>query len=477
MNVLRKYALLFQIIQRIFDVGILLFITWMMAKKGSSPELMYILGIYGSLLMAVIFSLFKIYRSWRRVTVFEQLQGLLFAWVCVLVVFSIIILLMSNKGQLPILWPIRFFPWQEFLLWSLLVFLGLGAIRVAVKLLLTLFRKKGFNQRHAVIVGTGEAGRKMAQYLDENKRMGINLIGFFDDSLAKGEVVKTSPSVLGTVLGSIDECPEFSLTRQIDMAFIALPMRAEGKINELVWGLGTKGVTVLLVPDLFTFGIQKAKVHQMGELHLIDFNVFPGWKRTFDIIFSIMLIMLTSPLWVMIMVLIKMEDGGPIFYKHPRIMETGKRFDCLKFRTMHINADQRLNPLLEQDPALREEWERTYKLKNDPRVTKVGRFLRKTSLDELPQFLNVLAGQMSVVGARPIVPEELEKYYKDIALTYCSMKPGITGPWQAGNRSDTEDYDERVKLDRSYVLNNSMWFDIKIILKTFWSVLKTKGAY
>jgi len=144
---------------------------------------------------------------------------------------------------------------------------------------------------------------------------------------------------------------------------------------------------------------------------------------------------------------------------------------------MYPNADKRLRELLDQDPALQEEWEHTYKLKNDPRVTKAGRFLRKTSLDELPQFLNIIVGDMSVVGARPVVPEELEKYYKKTALTYCAMKPGITGIWQVGKRNDTVNYDERVELDRWYVLNCSLWLDIRVIIKTIWRIIRPKGAY
>jgi len=355
--------------------------------------------------------------------------------------------------------------------------LGLVAIRIVVKLFLVFIRERGYNQRSSVIVGTGEIAINLAKYLHENEWIGIKIRGFFDDRLAEGAVIKASPQVLGTVLGPIEKCPKFSLARGIDMVFIALPMHAQKKIGKLIWDLGTKGVNVFLVPDLFTLGVQKAKVHQMGELHLMDFNLFPEWKRPFDILFSTVAIILTSPLWLMIMILIKMEDGGPIFYRHPRVMETGKRFNCLKFRTMHVNADERLEELLKDNPAAGEEWERTYKLKNDPRLTRVGRFLRKTSLDELPQFLNVVAGQMSVVGARPVVPEELEKYYKKTALTYCAMKPGITGPWQAGKRNDIQDYSERVELDRWYVLNTSAWIDIRIIFRTMWSMLRRKGAY
>ena len=160
-----------------------------------------------------------------------------------------------------------------------------------------------------------------------------------------------------------------------------------------------------------------------------------------------------------------------------RIGESGQVFGCLKFRSMHINSAQHLEVLLASDPVLQKEWQETFKLKNDPRITRIGRFLRKLSLDELPQFVNVFWGEMSVVGARPIVSEELTTYYNKTAITYCAMKPGITGPWQVGKRSDTEDYNERVDLDRWYILNASIWLDIKIIIKTVLKMFITKGAY
>jgi putative colanic acid biosynthesis UDP-glucose lipid carrier transferase len=477
MNILRRYASLINAIHRIADIAILLIITWLVKKFYGQPELMRVLAIYGSLLLAIIFSLFNVYKSWRSISLLNQIKTLAFAWISVLLIFNILILLLSTEEQLAVLWPFCLFRDKTFLLWSLFVFLGITAVRIAARFSLAFFRKRGYNQRSAVIVGAGEAGRKLAHFLHIKSWMGIRVIGFFDDRFSKGEEIKVSPNVPGTVLGPVDECLEFSMSKGVDMVFIALPMRAEEKINRIVWGLGTKGIDVFLVPDLFTVGIQKSTIRQIGELYLLDFNLFPAWKRLFDILFSLAVIIFTIPLWLAIIIFIKMEDNGPIFYKHSRVMDSGKTFSCLKFRTMHVDADQRLHDLLEKDPALQEEWERTYKLKDDPRITRVGRFLRKTSLDELPQFINVLSGQMSVVGARPVVPEELEKYYKDTTLTYCSTKPGITGPWQAGKRSDIEDYKERVELDRRYILNCSLWLDIQIIFKTIWSILRGNGAY
>lgn len=226
--------------------------------------------------------------------------------------------------------------------------------------------------------------------------------------------------------------------------------------------------------------MKKEKVnvlHEPGEIPPGIVNFFPRWKRVFDIIFSLLFICVTFPLWLLISFLIKLEDKGPAFFKQSRIGENGKSFEFLKFRSMYVDADKKLKEILERDSTLRKEWERICKLKNDPRITRVGRFLRKSSLDELPNFINVLMGQMSVVGARPIVLEELKKHRKDSILHYCAMKPGITGLWQVGKRSDIESYEERVKLDEWYVSNVSLWLDLKIIFKTMVKMFLGRGAY
>jgi Undecaprenyl-phosphate galactose phosphotransferase WbaP len=203
----------------------------------------------------------------------------------------------------------------------------------------------------------------------------------------------------------------------------------------------------------------------------------PWWKRPFDLAFSIFAIIITLPIMVPIAIIIKLTDKGSIFYGHERVGYKGKKFKVLKFRSMYMDADRRLKEILENDPKAKEEWEKTFKLKKDPRITPIGKFLRKTSLDELPQFFNVLKGDMSVVGPRPVVEEELKKYYKDKAKYYLSVKPGITGYWQVEGRSDIENYGERVKMDVWYVKNQSFLLDLKIILKTIWVMLTGKGAY
>ncbi|HCN6724594.1 TPA: sugar transferase, partial [Escherichia coli] len=169
------------------------------------------------------------------------------------------------------------------------------------------------------------------------------------------------------------------------------------------------------------------------------------------------------------------KDGGPAIYSHERIGKGGKIFKCLKFRSMVTNSKEVLEDLLSKDIQAKQEWEATFKLKNDPRITKIGHFLRRTSLDELPQLFNVLKGEMSLVGPRPIITAELEKYNDEVAY-YLLSKPGMTGLWQVSGRSDV-DYETRVYLDTWYVKNWSMWNDIAILFKTIGVVLKKDGAY
>ena len=178
---------------------------------------------------------------------------------------------------------------------------------------------------------------------------------------------------------------------------------------------------------------------------------------------------------LIIAVLVKLTSRGNVFYGHKRVGKNGKEIKCWKFRSMYSNSQEMLETILKTDPAMKKEWEENRKFVNDPRVTPLGKFLRKTSLDELPQLFNILAGSMSFVGPRPVTRDELEKYgdYADFIL---SVTPGLSGMWQISGRSDTG-YEERINLDTYYIQNWSTWFDMWIIIKTVWVVLNGKGAY
>lgn len=199
-------------------------------------------------------------------------------------------------------------------------------------------------------------------------------------------------------------------------------------------------------------------------------------KRIFDIVVAVTSLFSLSLLFLTIMAMIRLRSNGPIFYAHQRVGYGGQMFPCLKFRTMVVDADERLCKLLERDPEARQEFELYQKLKDDPRIISgIGSFLRKTSLDELPQLINVLLGQMSIVGPRPVTEGELDKY-KDAVDDYFKSRPGITGLWQISGRSNLS-FDDRVQIDRTYIYGWSFLQDLRIILSTFRVVLLRHGAY
>ena len=197
-------------------------------------------------------------------------------------------------------------------------------------------------------------------------------------------------------------------------------------------------------------------------------------KRVFDLVASLGLLIVGWPLFMYLAWRIR-QDGGAAVFAHRRVGQGGKLFDCYKFRSMRVDAEEQLRELLATDPALRVEWEKEFKLKADPRISAIGRFLRRTSLDELPQVFNVIKGDMSLVGPRPVVQAELKRYGHDVDY-FLMVRPGMTGLWQVSGRNDVG-YDTRVYLDTWYVKNWSLWYDIAILFKTIKVVFRRDGAY
>ena len=200
-------------------------------------------------------------------------------------------------------------------------------------------------------------------------------------------------------------------------------------------------------------------------------------KRLFDIVFSLSVLIFCAPVYLILAGLIAFTSSGSIFYIQERVGKNYRHFGCIKFRTMIPDADRVLLEMIAQSDELRQEFSENFKLKADPRITKIGRFLRTTNLDEFPQFINVLKGEMSVVGPRPLVPEELERYGKNIDRVL-TIRPGITGLWQVSGRNDLP-YDERIQIDVNYVNHRNFWLDLLIVLKTIRLTVMTKnnGAY
>ena len=413
----------------------------------------------------ISFQSFQLYRSWRGWKFFLEFLIILKAWGAVigLLLFYFFIFKISIAYSRVVI-----------LIWSITTPILIFCIHLVARKLLRMLRTRGKNLRRAVIVGAGDLGVNLVKELESMPWAGIEILGFFDDKVDE----ENYEDVLGKpILGNIGAITDYLEVQDIDYVYIALPMRAEKKIFKILRECRSLGARIFLVPDLYLYGLHHAEMQSLGRLLILNFNPNTEWKRSFDLVFSIMILICTLPLTLCIAALVKLNDGGPVFYRHKRITAAGKKFNCLKFRTMRVDADKELERILEEDEDVKKEWENSYKLKNDPRITRIGTFLRRTSLDEFPQFINVIRGDMSVVGARPIIGKELNGFYKESAGRYCSMKPGITGPWQVGRRSNVEAYEERVQLDDWYILNYSLWTDIKIIIKTVYCMIVGKGAY
>ena len=464
---LREQSSLIVRLLHLLDCLLVVTYLWLLVSWYRVPWSPFYTKLIGITFVAcfISFQSFQLYRSWRGWKFYLELFYIIRAWGAVigLLLFYFFIYKISHAYSRLV-----------FMIWSMTTPFLLFLFHVAARKILQAIRQKGRNVRRAVIAGAGELGVNLVREVEAMPWAGIEVLGFFDDKLEEGK----SLEVMGRpVLGRIADINSYLSANDIDYVYIALPMRAEKKIFKILRECRSLGARIYLVPDLYVYGLHHAEIQSLGKLLILNFNPHTDWKRGFDIIFSIAVLILTLPMTLLIALAIWLVDKGPVFYSHERITTTGKKFNCLKFRTMRVGAADELARILKENPELQEEWNRTFKLKNDPRITRIGKFLRRTSLDEFPQFLNVLKGDMSVVGARPIVGCELTDHYKDSAGLYCSMKPGITGPWQVGKRSDIEDYSERVQLDDWYILNYSLWNDLKIIGKTVRSMIKRNGAY
>ncbi len=416
------------------------------------------------LLSFITFQSFQLYRSWRGWKFYAEFIVIVKAWTAVIgpVLFYFFIFKISAAYSRLV-----------FLIWSLTTPVLIFVFHVIFRKVLRSIRTRGKNIRRAVVAGAGDLGQRLVREVESIPWAGISVLGFFDDKVSDDVTEAMGKPIFGT----ISMLPEYLNANDIDYVYIALPMRAEKKIFTILRECRSLGARIYLIPDIYAFGLHHAEVQSLGNLLLLNFNPNTEWKRTFDIVFSIFALVCTLPFTLLLALVVKLSDGGPIFYKQRRITAAGKEFSCYKFRSMCVDAEEKLEELLRNDAVLRKEWTENMKLKSDPRITRVGRFLRRTSLDELPQFFNVLRGDMSVVGARPIVAHELSSFYKESAGRYCSMKPGITGPWQVGKRSDIGDYHDRVKIDDWYILNYSLWTDLKIIIKTIIIMFRGNGAY
>lgn len=328
-----------------------------------------------------------------------------------------------------------------------------------------------------LVMGAGTTAQKVVRSLRRSPYLGWRPVAILDDDITKqGQEISGVP-----IIGSLDDAPDLARKMHLRTAIIAMPGASIERLRQLEQACAKVYPHLIILPNFCGYASMWVESRDFGGILGLEIrrNLLMIWprfvKRSLDLTLCLLGMIFVLPITIIFAILIKSTSKGPIFYGQQRVGRDGKMFKAWKFRSMVSNADIVLKDYLEKHPELREEWEKDHKLRNDPRVTLVGRILRKTSLDELPQIWNVIRGDMSLIGPRPIVQAEIPKY-RDLFDLYVQVRPGISGLWQVSGRNDTT-YDERVMLDAAYVRNWSVWLDVWILIRTVRVVVFGKGAY
>lgn len=472
---------LFITLQRFYDacLAILMLCGLVVIRGVPFSQPYWILSAVSFLVIATTFKHVGLYRSYRVDSWLSEASRILWGWFLTL---SILVL----GGY--VTRSLSYFNYRVLLLWAVVTPLCLVGSHILIRYVLSRMRASGLNSRSAIIAGAGKLGTRLALELMNSPHMGVRVLGFFDDRLglrAKLSVTKVMPtSVQGTaslvlealpevsrsafpgmesIHGTIDDIPAYVKKHRVDIVYITLPLRAEERIKKLVNDLGDTTASVYIIPDIFTLNLVRSGIQDMNGIPLLAIREDPflGWnalaKRLLDIILASLILILVSPVMLAVAIAVKLSSPGPIFFVQRRYGLHGEEIKVYKFRSMTVCEDG--------DQIAQAQ-------RQDQRVTAVGAFLRQTSLDELPQFINVLQGSMSIVGPRPHAVAHNEYYRREIQgyMLRHKVKPGITGLAQVkGSRGETETVDkmaERVKYDLEYIANWSLWLDLWIILQT-----------
>jgi len=336
---------------------------------------------------------------------------------------------------------------------------------------------------NVIIIGAGAAGLATVKGLNSDSHLGYHVIGFLDDDESIGKHIQIDDFTYD-ILGKVSDCKRIVKQFEISTVIVAIPSLSSDKLSHLTNEIQKYTKSILLVPDIKGVALSNTELFYlfMEQLFLLKINnnlksTFNRFvKRTFDLILVILLLPLLLPAIFFISVLIKLDSPGPVFHIQNRFGKNKTIFKCIKFRTMYLQSDNLLADHLQSNPDKALEWQKYKKLKGpDPRITRVGKYLRQSSLDELPQFFNVLKGEMSLVGSRPYLQREEHdmSYHIDTILL---TPPGISGLWQVSGRNKLT-FEDRLALDSWYVLNWSVWLDMVILFKTVRVVLFQEGAY
>ena len=356
---------------------------------------------------------------------------------------------------------------------GLLTILLLALVRGAEGLAIAYLRRRGIGIKRVVIVGAGEIGRTVMRTIVARPDLGYRVVGFVDDNPEKGY------TDIGRfkALGPLDNLPAILDEERPDEVIITLPWMYHRKIMGIVRECERRRVRPRIVPDLFQMSLTQVNVEDLGGVPLIGVRtvaISKGAllvKRLIDVTVAAVGLVLCAPLFLLIALAIRLDSPGPIIFRQTRVGLRGRHFEMYKFRSMHVGAEEQQDMLAD----LNEADGPIFKIRDDPRLTRVGRILRRLSLDELPQLVNVLRGEMSLVGPRPPIPAEVEKY-QEWHKKRLEAPPGMTGLWQVSGRSRLS-FDEMVLLDIYYIENWSLWLDFKILMRTIPKVLLGEGAY
>lgn len=412
----------------------------------------------------VLFGLFRLYDRRRLFTGFQEYTLVVNActagMMAVIAISFLDMTLVISRGWLLMVW--------------VLSIVSVTSLRFGLRRLLRHLRTHGTLVTRAVIVGANEEARALAEQFLDDPGSGIQIVGFVDEQVHPGTAVHAETNSLGR----LRDLETIIQDHGIEEVVIATTAMTRNDLLDLYRTIGhVGGIEIRLSSGLFEILTTGVTVQEISSVPLMTpqrvriTGIDAVLKSTLDYVVAFFGLVVLTPVMLLVALLVKLDSPGPAFHRRRVLGQSGRPFDAFKFRTMVVNADD----VLAANPELREAFKSGYKLKVDPRVTRVGRFLRRTSLDELPQLLNVLRGEMSLVGPRMIAPDEAVRYGK-WKLNLLTVRPGITGPWQVRGRSDIS-YEERIRLSMHYIRNYSIWLDLEILLRTIPAVLKARGAY
>jgi putative colanic acid biosynthesis UDP-glucose lipid carrier transferase len=431
---------------------------WIYLGGPAPPPTYWVAMLAIALCSLAMFPATGLYRPQRGASLIEDLRGLASGWLTLLAIGAFTAFVTKTGDAYSRVWVA---------LWIVVGFSLQTTLRLALRLALRFLRRRGYNLRHICIVGAGNLGREVALRLQRAPWSGLTLRGFYDDApeLA-GATVDGTP-----VLGTIDRLPGDLDRGEIDQVWIALPLRAEERIRRLVADLGAYPVQVRYVPDIFGFQLLRHSFSEVAGMPVIGLTETPmeGLQRALkaleDYLLGGLALLVLSPLLLAIAIGVKLSSPGPVLYLQQRVTWNGRRFTMLKFRSMRVGAEQGSGPV----------WSH----RGDPRTTRLGAWLRRLSLDELPQLLNVLAGEMSLVGPRPERPEFVARFRQEIPgyMQKHMVKAGITGWAQVNDLRGSSDLGKRIQYDLYYIENWSLWFDLRILALTLWHIMTSRHAH